>query len=148
VRGYLIRSIDLDLGEERKGNSIFDGCKFPNLSVGTGLLVLELIAREGQDFEALVAIVVVQFLQLGIGLLRVAAVTGHIDHQKDCPLVTVLHEWYLGALHSKHLEIEDGALRGPRTSPTTRATNWVCLGCLLLLLLVLGVHVGRIRTPQ
>ena len=76
------RTVDLDLGGHRELHAEFGLAEVRDLLLGAGLLRAELVAREAEDDEAVVAVLLVQRLEPGV-LRGEAAPAGGVDDEHD-----------------------------------------------------------------
>src|SRR5271170_4434132 len=86
VERVSVVAIHFDFGEQREVDAIIQLAEFLDLIVISGLLMAELVAREGQQLEALVLVLRIQLLQTVV-LRREAALAGSIDDQQDLAFV-------------------------------------------------------------
>ena len=78
VRGHLVHQL--------KADAVVVGAEGFDLFDRAGLLGAEVIAREADHFEALLAVALVELLQTGV-LLGEPALAGHIHDQQDAAVV-------------------------------------------------------------
>ena len=97
-----IVAIDLDLGHQGEGHTVVDAAELGYLGIGTGLLMSELVAREADDHQALVLILLIQSLQ-AIILRSESAFGSGINYHEN--LALVLSEIHLYPFVVKGLEI-------------------------------------------
>jgi len=55
--------VDFHLGRERESCFVYIASKAPNVRRGTGLLASELVARKGDNFQSILFVLIVEFLQ-------------------------------------------------------------------------------------
>ena len=85
VERVLVLAPDVGLGCQRERHAEVALAEFDDLGVGPGLLSRELVARDAEDLEALIAELVVQRLEPGV-LGRETALERHVYHQHHLPL--------------------------------------------------------------
>src|ERR1043166_2220661 len=81
-----IRTVDLDLVEQREGHFVGGGTKLFDFLVAARFLAAELIARETQRGKTFVLVFLLQGLERGV-LRRVTASRGDIDDQRHLALI-------------------------------------------------------------
>lgn len=81
-------AVDIDLGEDGKGDAVIFAAEVADLFGGTGLLVAELVGGEAEDIEAAVFIGAIEEFEAGV-LRREAALAGGIDDEQDAAAESV-----------------------------------------------------------
>src|SRR5712692_10206305 len=95
---------DVQLCEERKGDSVVEAAKLLDLLGRARLLVEELVAGEAEHCESAIRVAILERLQAGI-LRREAAAGGDVDGQDDLSRV---HLQALGlAIQAGKLQVMD-----------------------------------------
>ncbi|KGQ20443.1 hypothetical protein LF41_980 [Lysobacter dokdonensis DS-58] len=113
-----IGAVDVDFREQGEIDVVGERAEVLDLGLVTGFLVAELVAREPEDHQALVAIVLPEFFQARV-LRREPALGGDVDDQQH--LARVVGERTLLAVDVGGGEIERGGhgveFRGDVGSP-------------------------------
>ena len=99
-------AVDIDFLHERESDTVVEAAELRDLRVGTGLLVGELVARETENHETLVFVLLVQRLQ-PVVLRGETAFGSGVDNHED--LAAVLRHFHLFALVVLGLEIINGS---------------------------------------
>ena len=74
-------ALHADLAEEWKRQAVFCETERFDLGIRPRLLLPKVVRREGQDFKALLPILLVHFFEVGV-LRRVTAEAGRVDQQQ------------------------------------------------------------------
>src|SRR5690606_14238733 len=98
--------VDVDLGEHRERHPVVALAELRDLLLVAGLLVAELVAREAEDDQALLAIGVLQLLQ-ALVLRGEPALAGGVDDQHH--LAGVRREVGVGAVDRGGVEVAEGS---------------------------------------
>ena len=102
--GLGIIAVDIGLCHQREGNAMVDAAEFGDLLIGAGLLAGKLVAREADDHQPLVLVLLIEGLQTVV-LRSEAALGSGVDNHED--FAFELREVYLGFLVAAGLEIID-----------------------------------------
>ena len=109
-----VGAIDVDFLEDRELSSILLSGKSPDLLVGARLLLHELVAGEGKDFESLVLQLAVHVHQLSVVGVRQSSLGGHVHHHNA---LLSLSDFSDGTnrrpLEESRRNIEQCGVRGP-----------------------------------
>jgi hypothetical protein len=99
-------AVDLDFGEHRKIDVVLRLGEFQDLGVGSGLLGAELVARKGENREALGPVIFVECTQTCV-LGGEASLGCDVDHQTD--LILEARQRDRVARDRCHLEVADAS---------------------------------------
>ena len=86
VDGVRILAVDLNLGHQGEGDTVIQTAELLYLLVGARLLMAELVAREANDDEALLLLLLIERLQ-SVVLRREATLRCGVDNEKNLALV-------------------------------------------------------------
>ena len=95
IDGVRFRTVDVDFLHQGEGHAVVEAAELGDLLVGAGLLMCELVAREAEDDQPLVFVLLVESFQ-PVVLRGETALGGGVDNHED--LAAVLRHFHLCAL--------------------------------------------------